>query len=355
MQAITSEKSIVYFNDQCQTQLNQHLKENSYSKIFIIVDQNTLEHCYPIFCSKIETTLEIELIQFDAGEKNKNIDTCIGVWNALSELKADRKSLIINLGGGVVTDLGGFIASTHQRGISFINAPTSLLAMVDASIGGKTGVDLGNLKNQIGVINNPEMVLVDTVFLKTLPQNEMRSGLAEMLKHGLISDEIYWTKMKDLSKLTTKDLDSLIHQSIDIKNNIVKKDPFEKGIRKSLNFGHTLGHAIESYHLESKKKKTLLHGEAIAIGIILASYISTIKTGFEKEKCIEIKNIITNIYGKKHFNQNEIKEIIELTKFDKKNTHGNVNFVLLKNIGTTIIDQVVENQVIKESFDFYLE
>jgi 3-dehydroquinate synthase len=353
MQAIKSEKSIVYFNDECYKSLNNHLKEINYSKLFIIVDQNTLESCYPNFCSKIETTLDIEVIQINAGEINKNIETCIGVWNALSELNADRKCLIINLGGGVVTDLGGFIASTYKRGVNFINVPTSLLAMVDASVGGKTGIDLGNLKNQIGVINNAEMVLIDSSFLNTLPSKEMRSGLAEMLKHGLIKDETYWRKLKDLSKLSTSDLDDLIYKSVIIKNNIVVKDPLENGLRKTLNFGHTLGHAIESYHLENKNKKILLHGEAIAIGMVLACHISTLICDFKTEKCLEVKNTIINFYGKVLFEKNDIIEILKFLKFDKKNSHGNINFVLLQDIGNTIIDQTVNDDIIKKSFEYY--
>jgi 3-dehydroquinate synthase len=354
MQAIKSQNSTIYFNNECYNFINNHLRTTNYSKLFIIVDQNTLKYCYPDFCSKIETKLDIEIIQIEDGEINKNIDTCLGVWNALSELNADRKCLIINLGGGVVTDLGGFVASTYKRGVNYINVPTSLLAMVDASVGGKTGIDLGSLKNQIGVISNPETVLIDTSFLKTLPQNEMRSGLAEMLKHGLIRDNQYWNKMIDLSKLDTTDLDNLIYESVVIKNDIVTKDPLEKGLRKTLNFGHTLGHAIESYHLENQNKKTLLHGEAIAIGMVLACFISTKKTNFNHEKCNEVKNTIIKTFGKVHFEENDIDKIIEFMKFDKKNSHGNINFVLLSEVGRAIIDQTVENTIIRESFKYYL-
>lgn len=354
MEAIKSQDSIVYFNNECYVSLNKHLKETNYSKLFIIVDENTLEHCYPVFCSNIETTLEIEVIQIEAGEINKNIETCSGVWNALSELNADRKCLVINVGGGVVTDLGGFVASTYKRGVNYINVPTSLLAMVDASVGGKTGVDLGNLKNQIGVINTSEMVLIDTTFLNTLPQNEMRSGLAEMLKHGLIQDEQYWNKMIDLSTLTSSDLDGLIHESVIIKNRVVTQDPTEEGIRKTLNFGHTLGHAIESYYLENENKTTLLHGEAVAIGMVLACYISTKLTNLNMDTCNSIKKTILDTYEKVHFEAEDFNPIIELMKFDKKNSHGNINFVLLSAIGDTVIDKIVPNNIIKESFDYYI-
>ena len=192
MQSITSQDSIVHFNQECYTKLNQHLKEFNYSKIFVIVDTNTLEFCYPYFATKVETNLEIDVIEIEAGEEHKNIETCLGVWNTLSDFNADRKCLIINLGGGVVTDLGGFIACTYKRGVNYINIPTSLLAMVDASVGGKTGVDLGVLKNQIGVINQPKMVLIIPKFLNTLDKRQLNSGFAEMLKHGLITSEPFW-------------------------------------------------------------------------------------------------------------------------------------------------------------------
>src|SRR5690606_29396368 len=205
---------------------------------------------------------EFEILEIDAGETHKNIDTCMGVWEALSELEADRKSLLINLGGGVVTDLGGFVACTFKRGIDYVNIPTSLLSMVDASIGGKTGVDLGLLKNQIGVISNPELVLIDVTFLETLPTNQLRSGFAEMLKHGLIQDINYWNQLIALSELYTDDLEQLIYESVIIKKQVVEQDPNEDGLRKTLNFGHTLGHAIESYSLDDKDLKPLLHGEA---------------------------------------------------------------------------------------------
>lgn len=303
--------------------------------------------------ANLQTETTVEVIEIPAGEINKNIETCTGVWNVLSELDADRKSLMINVGGGVVTDLGGFVASTFKRGISYINVPTSLLSMVDASVGGKTGVDLGTLKNQIGVINTPEMVLIDTSFLATLPANEMRSGLAEMLKHGLIYDEAYWKKMIDLSNFTLEDLDGLIYESVVIKNNVVTEDPKENGLRKILNFGHTLGHAIESYFLTHETKKTLLHGEAIAIGMVLASYISNTQESFPSEKLDEIKHVIVDMYGKVEFEDADYETIIDLMKYDKKNSHGNINFVLLNDIGTPVLDKIVPNTTILDAFKFY--
>ncbi|MEC3908054.1 3-dehydroquinate synthase [Tamlana sp. 2201CG12-4] len=353
MDSITYKDCTIHFNDTCYVSVNKHLKENNFSKIFILVDENTHQYCLPIFLEKLSTDTAIEIIEIESGEENKNIDTCVGVWNTLSELNADRKSLMINIGGGVITDLGGFVACTFKRGIAYINVPTTLLSMVDASVGGKTGVDLGHLKNQIGVISNPDLVLIDTHFLNTLAQNQMRSGLAEMLKHGLITGEHYWNKFLDLSKLSLHDLDTLIHESVIIKKEVVEEDPFEDGLRKTLNFGHTLGHAIESYFLSNPNKTTLLHGEAIIVGMILASYISTELTGFPKQTTLDIKQLFISYYGKVDIDKSEHSAIIELLKYDKKNNHGNINFVLLESIGKPVIDCLVDDEIIIDAFNFY--
>jgi 3-dehydroquinate synthase len=225
--------------------------------------------------------------------------------------------------------------------------------MVDASIGGKTGIDLENLKNQIGVINNPKLVLIDSDFLATLPQIEMRSGLAELMKHGLIFNQSYWKQFLDLSKLDFNDFDSIIFDSIKIKNEIVMQDPNEKGIRKALNFGHTLGHAIESYFMNKKSKKNLLHGEAIAIGMILESYISLSKKLISKEDYLEIKSTIKSIFEDVIFDKSDIQSILDLLIHDKKNENGKIKFVLLDGIGKFIINQEVENEIIRDSFEDY--
>lgn len=353
MTSITTQDYTIYLNEACYPALNNLLKTKNYSKIFLLVDTNTHKECLPSFLARLETNTLIEIIEIEAGEINKTIDTCSGVWNALSELDGDRKSLMINLGGGVVTDLGGFVASTFKRGIDFVNVPTSLLAMVDASIGGKTGVDLGSLKNQIGVINTSKMVLVDTSFLTTLPQLEMRSGLAEMLKHGLIYNKLYWNKLKDLSKLSLKDLDDLIFESILIKKDIVEQDPNEENLRKTLNYGHTLGHAIESHFLSHPKRQTLLHGEAVAIGMVLATYLSTKLLDFPTIDNDDIKQTIKSIYGHVDIKPDDYSPIIELLKYDKKNEHGNINFVLLEAISKTKINCIVNNDLIIEAFNFY--
>ena len=355
MKTIKAVSYPVHFQEEAYKELSNLIAKNNYSTLFILVDENTFEHCYPKFITNLETYKKIEVIEIESGEINKTIDTCVGLWNTLSELNADRKSLLINIGGGVITDMGGFVASTFKRGIAYINIPTSLLAMVDASVGGKTGVDLGHLKNQIGVISTPNLVLIDTAFLDTLPKNQMRSGLAEMLKHGLISSKTYWDKFKNLSKLSLDNLDELIYESVIIKKHVVENDPFENNLRKTLNYGHTLGHAIESYFLSHKNKTTLLHGEAIIVGMILASYISTQLTGLSLETTQEIKNLFMSYYDKVEIDEIEYEPIIDLLKYDKKNNHGNINFVLLESIGNPITDCLVDDNIIHDAFKFYAE
>lgn len=351
MQALQIESCPIYFFNEAFEALNKSIKTNAYSSIFILTDTNTQENCCTFLLQKIETDKRIEVLEIDAGEKNKTLAKCTQLWETLSELGADRKSLLINLGGGVVTDLGGFVASCFRRGIDFIHVPTSLLGMVDASIGGKNGVDLGPLKNQVGVIRNPEMILIDTKFLTTLPAHELRSGLAEMLKHGLIYDKQYWEMFVELDKLDAEDLDLLIYASIQIKIAVVEQDPSENGIRKILNFGHTLGHAIESFSL-SNHSKSLLHGEAVAIGMLLEAYISSKLLEFPAEELLQIKEVVTNYYQNPTFSLEEIGEIIQLLKYDKKNSDGNINFVLLHQIGECKIDAHVDNALIYEAFEY---
>jgi 3-dehydroquinate synthase len=353
MQTIKANGYEVNFNENGYDLLHKFIADNNYSSLFILVDSNTNEKCLMRFLSFLSTDKNIEIIEIEAGEIEKNITTCVEIWSILTELGADRKSLLINVGGGVITDIGGFVASTFKRGIDFINIPTSLLAMVDASIGGKNGVDLGNLKNQIGVINSPKMVLVDTSYLNTLPQNEMRSGLAEMLKHGLIADSNYWKHFKDLNQSDFDDFDVLIHRSIEIKNEIVTQDPTENGIRKALNFGHTLGHAIESYFLENENKTPLLHGEAVAVGMILESYISWQKKLISESEYDEIKKVIAAIFEKIPFEENDIQPILDLLIHDKKNEYGKIQFSLLDGIGAIKINQEVDNKLIIKSFEDY--
>ncbi len=353
MQAIKSRDSIVYFEQEVYQQLNEYLATAKHSSYFILVDTNTHDNCLAHFMGQITADVSFEVIEIEAGEINKNIETCTGVWNALSELGADRKSLLINLGGGVVTDLGGFVACTFKRGIKYINVPTSLLAMVDASVGGKTGVDLGSLKNMVGVISESEMVLVDPNFLGTLPFNEIRSGFAEMLKHGLIKDKDYWERLSKIEDLTTEDLNGLIHESVVIKNEIVLVDPTEQNIRKFLNFGHTLGHAIESHFLTDETKTTLLHGEAIAIGMITEAFLAKELLGFSEDQLNNICDIFCKIYPKIEIPKEDYQPIIDLLIFDKKNVGGKVLFVLLNEIGDAKFNCEVPEELLVASLDFY--
>ncbi len=353
MQSITTSTYAVHFNQRAYDALNVHLSNKAYSKIFILVDENTHEHCLPSFMGQIQGDYNFEIIEIESGEENKNIDTCTGVWEALSELDGDRKSLVINLGGGVLTDLGGFVASTFKRGIDFINVPTTLLSMVDASVGGKTGVDLGPLKNQIGVINQPEMVLIVTSFLKTLEERQLRSGFAEMLKHGLIQNKAYWEALKEVTNFLY--IDDLIYDSVVIKNEVVLQDPTEQHLRKILNYGHTLGHAIESYFLESKTHKTLLHGEAIGIGMILEAYLSKELLGLSDTELADIKSTFLSLYEKVSFSKEDITTILSLLKFDKKNSHGNINFVLISAIGKPDIDIIIPDELYENAFAYYSE
>lgn len=353
MDSIVTSSYAVHFNEIAYKALNFHLGQSGYSKVFILTDENTHKYCLPNFTSAITVACECETIEIEAGEIHKNIQTCTRVWEVLSELNADRKSLMVNLGGGVVTDLGGFVASTFKRGIDFVNVPTSLLSMVDASVGGKTGVDLGSIKNQIGVINQPKMVLILPDFLKTLDERQLQSGYAEMLKHGLIQNRDYWNEIK--KKKGFDAMDQAIYTSVQIKNKVVLQDPTEQNIRKSLNFGHTLGHAIESFFLESDAHELLLHGEAIAVGMVLEAYLSHKLTGLSISDLDDIKENFLARYDKVDFDGIDLGQLLNLLKFDKKNSYGNINFVLLEDIGTTVIDVQVPDQLLLEAFAYYKE
>ncbi|MCB0375354.1 MAG: 3-dehydroquinate synthase [Sinomicrobium sp.] len=349
--SVASGSYAVHFNETAYRELHTLLNAASYTRIFILVDENTHRFCLRAFLSRIEGDYITETITISAGEAYKNITTCLKVWNALAGHGADRKSLLINLGGGVVSDLGGFVASTYMRGIAYINVPTTLLAMVDASVGGKTGVDLGVLKNLIGVINTPEMVVIDSAFLSTLPENQLKSGLAEMFKHGLIADATYWNKLTALPGSRPDIPDALIRESVCIKNTVVLQDPGERNRRKILNYGHTLGHAIESCFLNTPKP--MLHGEAIAIGMIMATYISNIMTGFPEKELKRIKEVMLGHFKKIRFSAADQNKIIALLQHDKKNTGGKSNFVLLSDIGKPVLDQTVPETLLAQAFAYY--
>ena len=303
------------------------LDVSSYSKIAILLDENIKRDCLDKL-PKIENSLIIEI---PSGEENKNISTCIVIWEKLTQNQFDRNSLLINLGGGVIGDIGGFCASTYKRGIDFIQIPTTLLAMVDASVGGKVGLDFKDLKNQIGVFNNPKSVLINPEFLQTLPENELKSGFAEVVKHALIADKDLWNKITSVP-FENLVLEEIIATSVEIKNNIVLSDPLEKDERKKLNFGHTYGHAIESYYLE--KGTPILHGEAVFIGMILEVELSSISEEIKQE----IKNFILSNFSLPFTPKKS--DILSNLANDKKNKEGKINFSLLNKLGDGSIDHL---------------
>lgn len=344
-------KSTVLFNETGWNCLIDTIKSNRYTSIFLLVDGNTNQHCLPLFDNFFQHPYT--LLTMEAGETNKHLATCEDLWASLSEQGADRNSLLINLGGGVVTDLGGFVACTYKRGIDFINIPTSLLAMVDASVGGKTGVDFQGLKNQIGIIREPEFVVIDEVFLQTLPQDERRSGYAEMLKHGLIADVDYFSELSSKSIAVNDQMTDHIRHSVSIKSQVVAEDPFEKGLRKILNYGHTLGHAIETHFLKHPTKNRLLHGEAIAIGMVMEAELSYRTTNLTVEERDRIKTVFSSIYDPVHFEESDVNAIKGLLKHDKKNQSDQIRFVLLKAIGEPVIDCLVSDADIDAAFQYY--
>ena len=303
------------------------LDVSKYSKIGILVDENTKEFCLPLL-SEIKKSVIIEI---KSGEQNKNIDTCNLIWNQLTKNSFDRDSLLINLGGGVIGDMGGFCASTYKRGIDFIQIPTSLLAMVDASVGGKLGIDFNGLKNQVGLFSNPKTVIINPKFLETLSENELKSGFAEVVKHALIVDKNLWVHLKN-NPFQDLDWEDVIETSVQIKNKIVISDPKEKGERKKLNFGHTFGHAIESYYLQ--KGTPILHGEAIFMGIILESELSSLSVS-EKN---DIKNYILSNFSLPYTPSKS--NLLNFLRNDKKNFEEKINFSLLEGIGGCTINNL---------------
>lgn len=312
-------------------------------KAIILCDSNT-NQCFEYLHVACPKTSELPVIQMPAGEQHKTLKTCEMVWYQLTEFGADRNTVLLNVGGGVVTDLGGFAASTFMRGIRFVNIPTSLLGMVDAAIGGKTGVDFGGLKNMIGTFTQPEAVLIDSNFLKTLPARQYRNGLAEVLKHAFISDS-------SILNLMEANEDELISRSVQVKSDVVKRDEFESGERKKLNFGHTVGHAIESHFLETDK--SVLHGEAIAAGMILESWISEQIVGLSNAELNSICTAIDSIFSKISISESDWISIKKLLIYDKKNRDGQVQFVLLKAIGDAVTDQFVSEELLDQAFHFY--
>jgi len=325
-----------------------------YSSIFIFTDENVADHCWPKLQNDSDILKEAELIVIPSGENQKDLEMAHQLWQMMIEYGADRKSLWVNFGGGMISDLGGFVASTYKRGIDFVNIPTTLLSMIDASVGGKTGINMGHFKNQIGVFNNPKALWLQADFLDSLDKRQIRSGWAEMLKHALIADKIQWGKLSQISKLNSKIIAPFLLDSIQVKKKIVEEDPLEKNVRKKLNFGHTIGHAIESWSLKHDNQP-LTHGEAVAIGMLSESYISVKNNLLSKTEFDEILQVFQGFFPKYQLDIDFINHIENLINQDKKKEGNKLNFTFANRIGNSIINQDGSLEDIKESIIFYKE
>lgn len=338
----------VIFTSEATNTLSAVLAQLSFSRLVVLTDSNTKNHCLSLVSGVLPS--DTVYISVESGEIRKNLETCTTIWSEMTDAALDRKALMLNLGGGVITDMGGFCASLYKRGIRFINMPTTLLSQVDASVGGKLGVDFNGLKNHLGVFNEPETVIIAPEFLKTLPQAELRSGYAEVLKHGLIRDKAYFAKLKS-ENWESQDWESLIRHSVGIKKAVVLADPKEAGLRKILNFGHTIGHAFESYFLDSENH--LLHGEAIALGMICEGFLSFQKIGFSYEELDLLTKTMFQIYGKVEFSENHLNPILDLCLQDKKNEGSTLLFSLLNSIGDCTYNIAVNREEIREAILYY--
>ena len=347
-------KQKVVISGNLERDLVNAISECEHDRIFVLTDETTQQLCWPKI-KNFKALKNSTPIIIKATDTHKNLDTLSHVWQVLSNGGATRHSLMINLGGGMVTDLGGFAASTFKRGIDFINIPTTLLAMVDASVGGKTGINFGGLKNEIGVFSDSRFVIINTQFLDTLDHDNICSGYAEMLKHGLISDERTWAELVtfDLENPDLSQLQRMVADSIKVKERIVETDPHEHGIRKALNLGHTMGHAFESFAM--RRGTPILHGYAVAYGLISELYMSARKTAFPTDRMHQTVRFIRENYGTLNITCDDYPTLIELMHHDKKNTSGIINFTLLGNVGDIRINQTANEEEIKEALDFFRE
>ena len=339
--------------DNLEKTLTAAINDCQPDKLFILADTTTKQLCLPIV-EGFSRLAGARRIVIGATDTHKTLESLAHVWEELSRLGATRHTLLINIGGGMVTDLGGFAASTFKRGIQYINIPTTLLSMVDASVGGKTGINFNGLKNEIGVFNNAASVILDTQFLRTLDGENILSGYAEMLKHGLINNEQMWAELMnyDIEQPDFGELRRMVAESVAVKQRIVTEDPTEKGIRKALNLGHTVGHAFESFALH---RKPVLHGYAVAWGIICELYLSCAKTGFPTDKMHQTVTFIKEHYGKMQITCDDYPTLLELMTHDKKNVGTTINFTLLGGLGDIRINQSATQEEIYEALDFYRE
>jgi len=346
-------QKIIISKDLCQS-LTQAIDEVKHDLLFVLCDETTERLCLPVV-SDFECMKGAQLITIPATDTHKTLESLSHVWSELQRMGATRHSLMVNLGGGMVTDLGGFAASTFKRGIPYINIPTTLLSMVDASVGGKTGINFGGLKNEIGVFNNARSVILDTTFLRTMDHENICSGYAEMLKHGLINNEEMWAELLNFNLESLEHLDILgrmVAESVAVKQRIVTEDPTEQGIRKALNLGHTAGHAFESLALE---RKPVLHGYAVAWGMIVELYLCCVKTNFPQDQMRQTVAFIKENYGRMEITCDDYPHLIELMHHDKKNQGNSINFTLLGGIGDIRINQTATEEEIKDALDFYRE
>lgn len=336
--------------------LQSHLEIASppISKCVFICDTNTYEHCLPVLLEHVPYLRDSDVLEIPPGEQSKNIHAARNLWSNLVDHALDRDSLIVNLGGGVVSDLGGFVAATYKRGTRYMNVPTSLMGMVDASIGGKTGVDLDQVKNMVGAFAAPTHVYIHVPFLRTLPKRQMLNGLAEMMKHALIKDHDHWQQMKKAPLHDLEQLAPFIFHSAGLKAQVVMEDPDEKNIRKILNFGHTIGHAFETLAMEGDRKD-LLHGEAVALGMICESHISWKRGILNEEDFQDIAQILSSIFPSFPLEEEDHLRMIELIRNDKKNHNDEFRFTLLQGIGQAVTNQVVTVIEVRNALDHYRE
>ncbi len=348
------DKQKVIICEEKNENLKRAIKNCPHDKLFILTDEHTHRLCLPQL-QETGALQEVTEIIIGAEDVHKTLETLASVWMALSKGEATRHSLMINLGGGMVTDLGGFAAATFKRGIAYINIPTTLLAMVDAAVGGKTGINFNGLKNEVGAFAPAAAVLIETDFLRSLDQRNFLSGYAEMLKHGLISTTEHWAELLtfDTCSLDYNRLKHMVKQSIQVKERIVLEDPHEHGLRKALNLGHTVGHAFESMALA--ENRPVLHGYAVAWGLVCELYLSCLKTGFPKDKMRNTVQFIKENYGTFYLECRHYERLYELMRHDKKNTAGIINFTLLEDVGKITLNQTADKETIFDMLDFFRE
>ena len=344
----------IFFEDQGFRALNESIRNSAYSGIFVLVDEHTFENCWPILHQRLSVLEGAHIIQIPSGEENKSLSSCETIWRQLLYLGADRKALLINLGGGVITDMGGFAAATFKRGIDFIHIPTTLLSQVDASVGSKLGIDFEGGKNQIGLFGHPRAVMICSDFLKTQGKRPFLSGFAEVVKHGLIARKELWQKCQSVSFGDPKELSDLIYESIKIKNDFVDRDPRDKGARHALNFGHTIGHALESHFLMDSDELPLLHGEAVAAGMIIEAYISYREVGLTHEELDSITHYLFSLYGAITLTESDFPDLLDWMRSDKKNADGEIRFCLIPEIGTNKVGNSVSDELITSALEYYI-